>query len=82
MLHKSAESVLEELLALRIPRPDIPGQAVPAIAWTVALPTVQEVRQVFRIDVLKQFLFVTASDDFDLFGGLFVEPRLDHHPDA
>jgi hypothetical protein len=49
----------EKFISLGIPRSYIDGQAIPSFAF--AGSSVNEIRQILRINILQQFLLVAAS---------------------
>ena len=73
------ETMRVDFVAIGIPGALVDGKAISASALAGA--PIEEVRQVFGIDVLEQLFLVAAAEDLNFFLGLVVDPHLDDGPD-
>lgn len=73
------ETVRVDLVAVRIPGALVDGEAIPASALAGA--SIEEVGEVFGVDVLEQLLLVAGAEDLNFLLGLVVDPHLDDSPD-
>jgi hypothetical protein len=71
--------ISEHIFTLRIPWPDVCFKNA-FLGSTSAFTSIQESRQIFGLNVLKQLLFVTAAQNFYLLFGLVINPHFDDGP--